>query len=65
MSAVLPSIVPNENAKARYALAKASNRIFARVLDSAIVLIVAIGISLLIVATDQSGIKAALNLHQT
>jgi uncharacterized RDD family membrane protein YckC len=65
MSAVLPTITPNENPKARYALAKASNRILARVLDSIIVLAVGISIALIIIATDKAGLSSATDLQQT
>ncbi|MDR0675065.1 MAG: RDD family protein [Mycoplasmataceae bacterium] len=65
MPNVLSSISSSQNPKARYALAKASNRIFARILDAAIVLILSFGVAIIIVVTDKAGIKAALNLQQT
>jgi hypothetical protein len=61
----LPTITPPENAKARYALAKASNRILARVIDMCLVLILSIGLGLAIIATDKAGIKHAFELTQT
>jgi uncharacterized RDD family membrane protein YckC len=61
----LPTITPTENAKARYALAKASNRILARVIDICIVLIFSIGFGLAIIATDKVGLKHAFELAQT
>jgi hypothetical protein len=58
------TVIPNNN-KARYALAKASNRIFARVIDAIIILTLVGSLALCIIATDPAGIKSALELQQT
>jgi uncharacterized RDD family membrane protein YckC len=58
----LPSINPIENPKARYALAKAWNRIFARIIDSLLLMLVIAGIAVLIMLPDSNGIQQPLNL---
>ncbi|MDR3330007.1 MAG: RDD family protein [Mycoplasmataceae bacterium] len=58
----LPSINPVENPKARYALAKAWNRIFARAIDTLLLTLVISAIAILIIYTDAAGLSGAFDL---
>jgi hypothetical protein len=49
--------------KKRYLLAKASNRILARVIDSFIVIGVCICLGVIIIIGEKNGLKSANNLH--
>lgn len=60
METALPS---HPNNRKRYLLAKASNRIFSRVIDTLIIVSICVGISILIIIGDSEGLKSANNLH--
>jgi uncharacterized RDD family membrane protein YckC len=57
----LPTTQPNN--RKRYLLAKASNRIMARIIDSVIVIGINVIFGILILIGDKNGIKGANDLH--
>jgi hypothetical protein len=60
MEKALPT---HPNNRKRYLLAKASNRIFSRIIDSIIVIGFCICIGILIIIGDANGLKKANDLH--
>lgn len=57
------SLPTHPNNKKRYLLAKASNRILSRIIDSIIVVSICVGIGILIIIGDTNGLKKANDLH--